>query len=85
MKRAKVALARKLATILHRMWMDESEFRWDKETSCITGGNHRSASPNACSLDERLEKRVLSFNRNEYSLASAVEPCSDIQEDSTSV
>lgn len=33
MKRAKVALARKLATILHRMWMDESEFRWGKETS----------------------------------------------------
>jgi hypothetical protein len=32
MKRAKVALARKLATILHRMWMDESEFRWGKET-----------------------------------------------------
>jgi transposase len=33
MKRAKVALARKLATILHRMWMDESEFCWGKETS----------------------------------------------------
>jgi len=31
MKRAKVALARKLATILHRMWMDESEFRWGKD------------------------------------------------------
>jgi hypothetical protein len=30
MKRAKVALARKLATILHRMWMNESEFRWEK-------------------------------------------------------
>lgn len=35
MKRAKVALARKLATILHRMWMDESEFRWGKETSAV--------------------------------------------------
>jgi transposase len=33
MKRAKVALARKLATILHRMWMNESEFRWSKEAS----------------------------------------------------
>ena len=31
MKRAKVALARKLATNLHRMWVDESEFRWSKE------------------------------------------------------
>ncbi|WP_271612188.1 transposase [Bradyrhizobium sp. CCBAU 21362] len=27
-KRAKVALARKLAVILHRMWVDGNEFRW---------------------------------------------------------
>lgn len=27
-KRAKVALARKMAVILHRMWCDETEFRW---------------------------------------------------------
>lgn len=31
MKRAK-ALARKLATVLHRMWVDASAFRWSKET-----------------------------------------------------
>ena len=31
MKRAKVALARKLAVVLHRMWTDASEFRWGKE------------------------------------------------------
>ena len=30
MKRAKVALARKLGVVLHRMWMDASEFRWSK-------------------------------------------------------
>lgn len=30
MKRAKVALARKLAMVLHRMWVDASEFRWSK-------------------------------------------------------
>jgi len=33
MKRAKVALARKLATVLHRMWIDGSEFRWGKEAA----------------------------------------------------
>lgn len=33
MKRAKVALARKLATVLHRLWVDETEFRWGKEAS----------------------------------------------------
>ena len=28
--RARVAAARKLAVILHRMWADGSEFRWGK-------------------------------------------------------
>ena len=27
-KRAKVALARKIAVILHRMWVDGSTYRW---------------------------------------------------------
>ena len=31
MKRAKVALARKLATVLHRIWTDVSQFRWSKD------------------------------------------------------
>jgi hypothetical protein len=30
MKRAKVALARKLGVVLHRMWMGATEFRWSK-------------------------------------------------------
>lgn len=29
-KRAKVALARKLAVVLHRMWIDGTDFRWRK-------------------------------------------------------
>ena len=28
MKSAKVALARKLAVVMHRMWSDGTEFRW---------------------------------------------------------
>ena len=32
MKRAKVALARKLAVVLHRMWVDGTTFRWGRET-----------------------------------------------------
>jgi transposase len=31
MKRAKVALARKLAVILHRIWVDGTVFRWSRE------------------------------------------------------
>jgi transposase len=32
-KRAKVAMARKLGVILHRMWMEGTSFRWTKEAS----------------------------------------------------
>jgi transposase len=35
-KRAIVALARRLAVVLHRMWTDGTEFRWAKETSTET-------------------------------------------------
>ena len=31
LKRAKVALARKLAVVLHRLWVDGTEFRWGLE------------------------------------------------------
>jgi transposase len=33
MKRAKVALARKLGCVLHRIWVDGSEFRFGKEVA----------------------------------------------------
>jgi transposase len=31
MKKAKVALARKLAVVLHRMWLDGTHFRWGSQ------------------------------------------------------
>jgi transposase len=34
-KKAKVALARKLGVILHRMWVDGSTFRWSHEETAI--------------------------------------------------
>jgi transposase len=33
LKRAKVALARKLAVVLHRMWVDGTDFRWSKTSA----------------------------------------------------
>ena len=33
MKRAIVALSRKLATVLHRMWVDGTDFRFGKEVA----------------------------------------------------
>jgi hypothetical protein len=35
-KKAKVALARRLAVVMHRMWMDGSEFRWTREDDVAT-------------------------------------------------
>jgi transposase len=34
-RRAKVALARKLGTVLHRIWLDGTEFRWSKEPAAV--------------------------------------------------
>lgn len=36
MARARVAVARKLAVILHRMWSDAAEFRFGKESETAT-------------------------------------------------
>ena len=33
MKKAIVALARRLAVIMHRMWVDGTEFRWSREVA----------------------------------------------------
>ena len=35
MRRAIVAVARRLAVILHRMWVDGSEFRWSKDSGAV--------------------------------------------------
>jgi transposase len=34
-RRAIVAVARRLAVVLHRMWVDGSEFRWSKESATV--------------------------------------------------
>jgi hypothetical protein len=33
MKKAIVALARRLAVIMHRIWVDGTEFRWTREAA----------------------------------------------------
>jgi hypothetical protein len=35
MRRAIVAVARRLAVVLHRMWVDGSEFRWSKDGTAV--------------------------------------------------
>ena len=34
-KKARVALARKLGVILHRMWVDGTTFRWSNEETAM--------------------------------------------------
>jgi transposase len=42
-KRARVAVARKLAILLHRMWRDETDFRWDgNDAGTSTDGGNAS-------------------------------------------
>jgi transposase len=36
LRKAKVAVARKLAVILHRMWIDETEFNWSKKEAAAS-------------------------------------------------
>jgi transposase len=36
-KAAKVALARRLAVVMHRMWIDGTDFRWSAATASIAG------------------------------------------------
>ena len=36
MKKAVVALARRLAVILHRIWVDGTEFQWTREQTAAT-------------------------------------------------
>jgi hypothetical protein len=33
LRKTKVAVARKLAVILHRMWIEGTEFKWSKEAA----------------------------------------------------
>jgi hypothetical protein len=36
LRKAKVAVARKLAVILHRMWIDGTEFNWSKKKAWLS-------------------------------------------------
>jgi hypothetical protein len=41
LRKAKVAVARKLAVILHRMWIEGTEFNWSKKEIAAQRGDHR--------------------------------------------
>jgi hypothetical protein len=43
--KAKVAVARKLAAILHRIWVDGTEFNWSKKQAAAyhLGGDHKAS------------------------------------------
>src|SRR6266851_3264730 len=47
-RRAIVAVARRLAVVLHRMWVDGSEFRWSKDSAAVPAADQRQGRPKDC-------------------------------------
>jgi transposase len=60
MKRAKVALARKLAVVLHRMWVDGTTFRWGREGKRFGAGPDHPAPLRSRRRDEGSGEAVSS-------------------------
>ena len=48
LKRAKVAVARKLAVILHRMWIDGTPFRWSKADGHTDPSRAKTSGSSSC-------------------------------------
>ena len=72
MKKAIVALARRLAVIMHRIWVDGTEFRWTRElvalhagagTGSITIGEHSSSTERCNHVPRGTMDEVSSFGR----------------------
>src|SRR3546814_10525586 len=88
MARARVAVARKLAVTLHRMWSDEAEFRFGKEPgsdAALAAACNRSAGTNAKNLPESVNRIVpvgptgQATSLRVHSLRRSEEPKSELQ------
>jgi len=53
LRKAKVAVARKLAVILHRMWIDGTEFNWSKKERPYRGENSGPSKDDRGELDTK--------------------------------
>jgi hypothetical protein len=51
MKKAIVALARRLAVIMHRIWVDGTEFRWTREQAAAAARRPRRIKRNRRKLE----------------------------------
>ena len=74
-KKAKVAVARKLAVILHRMWCDGTDFIWSTKEgggSLEETTSKNSARAEAMSLSGRRRRRDRSWLCDAYIQASAI-------------
>ncbi len=49
-KKAKVAVARKLAVILHRMWRDETDFQWSAKEEAVYRNNFQTFRESGCDV-----------------------------------
>src|SRR6476620_10337178 len=68
MKKAIVALARRLAVIMHRIWVDGTEFRWTREQAAAAGGKPVRTKPDRRKLElHRAVERCPSGTMDEVS------------------
>jgi hypothetical protein len=51
MKRAKVAIARKIAIILHCIWVDGTSFEWGRRAMALRAGNGYSSAARSAWCD----------------------------------
>jgi hypothetical protein len=60
MKKAIVALARRLAVIMHRIWVDGTDFRWTREVAVggVSGGDNLATDQSQARKSE-LGSRVM--------------------------
>jgi transposase len=57
MKKAIVALARRLAVIMHRVWVDSTEFRWTREVAHHPQDDHRHGTVRDWSLSRCAQRK----------------------------
>src|SRR5436305_272497 len=63
-RRAIVAVARRLAVVLHRMWVDGSEFRWSKDSAAApqVSNDHVAQDPRDIDVTQARRPAVVRLN-----------------------
>jgi transposase len=84
---ARIAVARKLAIVLHRMWITEQDFRWSMDGGDDTGGNQCRMNESSGKVSPYGDKAATAINKTmpsvkpnarDIDLPIAVLPCTGL-------